>query len=84
MTSMTTPDLEQLIEGHDLEAKLAAGRDRRGELPDGKLLARGITEPAKVVRALWDGLNNPQRVNANLLREQDVETLDVGARRSSA
>ena len=33
MTSMTTADLEQLVEGHDLEAKLAAGRDGRGELP---------------------------------------------------
>jgi len=103
MTSMTTADLEQLVEGSDLEAKLAAGRDGRGELPTsffetysafantdggvvllgveelpyGSLVAKGITEPAKVVRALWDGLNNPQRVNANLLREQDVETLDV-------
>ncbi|MBK6849140.1 MAG: putative DNA binding domain-containing protein [Proteobacteria bacterium] len=103
MTSMTTADLEQLVEGHDLEAKLAAGRDGRGELPssffetysafantdggivllgveevpDGRLVAKGMTESAKVVRALWDGLNNPQRVNANLLREQDVETLDV-------
>jgi len=103
MTSMTTADLEQLVEGHDLEAKLAAGRDGRGELPssffetysafantdggivllgveelsDGKLVAKGMTEPARVVRALWDGLNNTQRVNANLLRELDVETLDV-------
>ena len=103
MTSTTPADLEQLVEGHDLEAKLAAGRDGRGELPssffetysafantdggivllgveerpDGTLVAKGITEPTKVVRALWDGLNNPQRVNANLLREQDVETLDV-------
>lgn len=34
MTSMTTAELERLdIETHDLEAKLAAGRDGRGELP---------------------------------------------------
>ena len=103
MTSMTTADLEQLVEGHDLEAKLAAGRDGRGELPsscfetysafantdggivllgveelpDGTLAAMGITEPVKLVRVLWDGLNKPHRVNANLLREQDVEPLDV-------
>jgi predicted HTH transcriptional regulator len=103
MTPMTTADLEQLVEGNDLEVKLAAGRDGRGELPsslfetysafantdggvvllgveelpDGKLVVKGITEPAKVVRTLWDGLNNTQRVNVNLLREQDVETLDV-------
>ncbi|MEN9796468.1 MAG: hypothetical protein RL653_164 [Pseudomonadota bacterium] len=100
---MTTTDLEQLVEGHDLEAKLAAGRDGRGELPasffetysafantdggdvllgveegpDGRWVVRGISEPGRVVRALWDGLNNPQRVNVNLLREKDVETLDV-------
>ena len=103
MTSMTTTDLEQLVEGHDLEVKLAFGRDGRGELPasffetysafantdggivllgvqelaDGKLVVKGITETPKVVRALWDGLNNKQRVNANLLRKQDVEVLLV-------
>ncbi|MFC1642636.1 hypothetical protein ACFL5O_08115 [Myxococcota bacterium] len=32
MTSTTTADLEQLAEGHDLKAKLAAGRGGRGEL----------------------------------------------------
>ena len=103
MPPMTPTDLDQLVEGHDLEAKLAAGRDGRGGLPasffetysafantdggivllgveelsDGKLIPKGISEPAKVVRALWDGLNNPQRVNVSLLREQDVEILDV-------
>jgi predicted HTH transcriptional regulator len=30
-----------------------------------------------VLKSLWDGLNNPQRVNVNLLRDADVETLDV-------
>jgi predicted HTH transcriptional regulator len=96
-------DLQQFVEGHDLEAKLAAGRDGRGELPasffesysafantdggivllgveelqDGNLKVQGIVDPAKVVRSLWDGLNNPQRVNVNLLREQDVSILVV-------
>ena len=103
MTSMSTSDLEQLAEGHDLEAKLAAGQDRRGELPrsffetysafantdggvvllgveeleDSKLRVNGIADPQRVLKALWDGLNNPQRVNVNLLRDADVETLDV-------
>jgi len=97
------PDITTLTEGHDFEAKLAAGRDGRGELPasffetysafantgggvvllgvdelpDGALAIKGIAEPAKVVRALWDGLNNTQRVNVNLLREEDVETVEA-------
>lgn len=33
MTSMTTADFEQLVEGHDLDATFAAGRDGRSELP---------------------------------------------------
>ncbi|MBP7569109.1 MAG: hypothetical protein KBA95_03505 [Acidobacteria bacterium] len=33
MTSMTTADPEQPVEGSDLEASLAAGRDGRGALP---------------------------------------------------
>lgn len=33
MTSMTTANLEQLVEGHNLEAKLGAGWDGRGEPP---------------------------------------------------
>ena len=103
MTSISTMDLEHLAEGHDLEAKLASGRDGRGELPasffdsysafantdggdvflgveelaNGKLRVHGITNFAKVLKALWDGLNNPQRVSVNLLNERDVETLVV-------
>jgi predicted HTH transcriptional regulator len=37
----------------------------------------GITETARVQKALWDGLNNPQRVSLNLLSNNDVDALDV-------
>ena len=100
---MNPEEFAQTVEGHDLEAKLAAGRNGQGALPssffesysafantdggvvllgveeqpDGKLKVVGVGRPEKVLRALWDSLNNPQRVNINLLREQDVEALLV-------
>lgn len=35
----------------------------------------GITEPQKVITELWNGLNNPQLANVNLLRDADVTLL---------
>ncbi len=47
------------------------------ELADGCLRVNGIVDTQRVLKALWDGLNNPQRVNVNLLRDADVEVLAV-------
>jgi predicted HTH transcriptional regulator len=47
------------------------------ELEDGRLRVNGIADTQRVLKALWDGLNNPQRANVNLLRDADVETLEV-------
>jgi len=44
---------------------------------DGKLIAVGIPNPESVVKVLWDGLNNPQKVSENLLSNQDVSILNI-------
>lgn len=103
---MTPHELDTLREGWDVEAKLAAGRDGRGALPDsvwetysamantegglvllgakerknGSLDLRGVADIDKVEGDLWNLLQNPQKVSANVLRREDVERLDVDGR----
>ncbi len=48
-----------------------------GVRDDGGLLRpEGIEDPEKILRDLWDQANNPQKVNVNLLSEDDVDVLD--------
>jgi predicted HTH transcriptional regulator len=102
-----TPDeLEILREGWNFEAKLAAGRDGQGavpeslwetysamantgggvivlgakELQDGSLQPHGIPDIDKVERDLWNLLENPQKVSANLLRRDSVQRVDLDGR----
>lgn len=44
----------------------------------GTLFVCGVNEPESLVKALWDGLNNPSCVSVNLLTDNDV-TIDVDA-----
>lgn len=48
------------------------------EDPHGALSVCGVNEPESLVKALWDGLNNPSCVSVNLLTDNDV-TIDVNA-----
>jgi len=47
------------------------------EKPKGTFRAVGIPNVEKVLKALWDGLNNPQRVSSNLLSDKMVMPVKV-------
>ncbi|HCF56385.1 MAG TPA: AAA family ATPase, partial [Myxococcales bacterium] len=47
------------------------------ELPDGSLNVLGIQDVERVIKTLWDTLNNQNKVSACLLGSGDVEDLDV-------
>ena len=47
------------------------------EKPDGTLTVTGIEAIEKLESDLWNTLNNPQKVSANLLSKGDVERLSV-------
>ena len=50
------------------------------ERPDGSLDLRGIADIDKVERDLWNLLQNPQKVSANILRRDDVTRIEVDGR----
>jgi ATP-dependent DNA helicase RecG len=37
----------------------------------------GIINPTKVIKELWNNLNNKQKVSSNILNERDVQTLEL-------
>lgn len=103
MTELRTlSDIEVLSESVDLECKLAAGRDGKGELPadfwptysafanthggivllgvkekNGRFSLHGLLDPQRVIRTLFNHLNNPQKVSCNLLTEQHVTKISI-------
>ena len=100
---MDSYEILDLAEGFDFEAKKAAGRDGRGQLPEsffptyaamanteGGVMLLGIDEvaedqfevfgvinPVKVIKELWNGLNNRQKISSNILSERDVQTIKL-------
>lgn len=105
--SSLVTQMEPIAEGVDLEAKLAQGKDGRGELPrsfwetysamantaggvillgveelkDKSLRYVGIENPEKVVKTLWDGLNNKQTVSVNLLSDRLIKIESIDGKR---
>jgi predicted HTH transcriptional regulator len=73
---------ESLWETYSAMANTDGGRILLGalELKDGSLDLQGIVDVERVERELWDLLQNPQKVSANLLRREDVERLDIEGR----
>jgi ATP-dependent DNA helicase RecG len=100
---LDTIQIIDLTEGFDFEAKKAAGRDGRGQLPDSffptysamanteggvvllgieevandQFQVFGVVDPSKVIKELWSGLNNKQKISSNILNERDVQTLEL-------
>ena len=103
MVYLKEPDLPELAEGVDLEAKKAAGRDGRGTLPrsffetysamantyggtillgveekpKGHFKLMGIEDVDQLRKAIWDNLNNPKQVNANLLTDLMIVVREI-------
>lgn len=102
---MQAPDIYSALDIQEdvaLEAKKAAGRDGKGELPDsffetysamantyggavllgveerpkGTFSATGIIDTARVIKTLFDSLNNRQKVSCNLLTNDHVVVQD--------
>jgi len=47
----------------------------------GKLHVLGLKDIARVRKSFWDGVNNAQTVNINLLRDQDVQEAELEGQR---
>jgi len=51
------------------------------EQPDKTLKVVGLHDPEQLVKQLWDNLNNPQKVNINILSDKDVEIREIDSAR---
>ncbi len=47
------------------------------EKPKGVFSVIGLSDCRKVIQDLWNGLHNQQRVSTNLLRDEDIEVIEV-------
>lgn len=47
------------------------------ERSDGRFELAGLADPQKVVDELWTGVNNPQKVSANVLRPDGVQVIEI-------
>lgn len=73
---MILPDLEQLVEGTDLEAKAAQGRDGKGELPGNffeTYSAMANTDGGQVLLGVEELADGALRVRGNCRRRASHE-----------
>lgn len=67
-------------ESYSAMANTAGGEIYLGieETKDHRFICRGIKDPAKVIKAFWDGVRSRKVVNADILSANDVETVELG------
>ena len=53
------------------------------EEKDGSWRTTGLQNEAKLRKDFWDTINNPKKVNINLLSDEDIETYAVGENKDS-
>ncbi len=47
------------------------------ESEDNEFSVSGIKNPPKVIKELWDGLNNKEKVSVNILSDSDVQIIEL-------
>lgn len=98
----TLSDIDSLSESVDLECKLAAGKDGKGQLPTdfwptysafanthggvvllgvrekkGQFSLNGLSDPQRIIKILFNHLNNLQKISCNLLTDKDVDVIRI-------
>ena len=51
------------------------------EEKDGSWRTTGLQNESKLRKDFWDTINNPKKVNLNLLTDDDIETYSIGERK---
>ena len=51
------------------------------EEKDGSWRTTGLQNELKLLKDLWDTINNPNKVNLNLLTDVDIDTYTIGERK---
>ena len=51
------------------------------EMNDGRLVPVGVKDPDKMVKEIWNAVNNPQKVSINILMNKDVHIEEVEEKR---
>ena len=60
---------------------LGVGEDLKEKDISKRFTISGVDDANKICKDFWNIVNNPEKVNVNLLREEDVETIDIDGKK---